>query len=389
MKTDFKSQSWKIILFTGVIALFVLKFDQVIAYLKTVFTAISPILIGIVIAFILNIIMVKIEGVYFSKSDNKWVNKSRRPVSLLLSLFSVLIVIYFIGILVIPQFITSVRMLILSIPELAQSTWDFAVKRGLDPAVLGLNPEMFNQPSSELIQRGVQIGQSFLGGFMNVITSAFGLATNILMGFGFAIFMLSGKEMLLRNINRLLDAYISKNRVRTIRRNSKIINESFKDFFTGQFIEAIVIGVLTTILMMIFRFPYATMIGSVVGLTNIIPIIGPFIGGAVGAILIVLQNPMQALWFILLILFIQQIDGNIIYPRVVGTSIGLPGIWVFAAVIIGAGLFGAFGALLSVPLTAAFYKILKYDVEKKEELVKEGREEKKIRDPERGMIDLK
>src|SRR5699024_2777368 len=136
-------------------------------------------------------------------------------------------------------------------------------------------------------------------------------------------------------------------------RNAAVFNQTFKDFFGGQFIEAIIIGVIATSGMLLLRLPYATMIGSVVGLTNIIPIIGPFIGGAIGVLLILLENPIQALVFAAFVLVLQQIEGNILYPRVVGSSIGLAGIWVFAAIILGTGLFGLVGALLAVPITAS------------------------------------
>lgn len=371
MKLKVHHNIWKIILFIGVVLLIIFRFDQFAAIVKKVGTALTPIIIGLALAFILNIIMVKYEKMYFPKSQNKKVIKSRRPVCLLLSILSVFLVFYFIGMMAIPQFIKSIQVLITAIPELAQKSWNFAVERGLDPEQIGINPDMWNQPSSELVQKAMEFGRNFMGGFFNVVTSVFGLFANVLMGLAFAVFLLAGKETILRNIGRVLKAYLPTEKVVTIYRNAAIFNQTFKDFFGGQFIEAIIIGVIATVGMLLLRLPFATMIGSVVGLTNVIPIIGPFIGGAIGFLLILLENPVQALIFGAFVLVLQQIEGNILYPRVVGSSIGLAGIWVFAAVILGTGLFGLFGALVAVPVTASLYKILKYDVEKKEEQVRE------------------
>lgn len=371
MKLKVHHNIWKIILFIGVVLLIIFRFDQFVAVVKKIGTALTPILIGLALAFILNIIMVKYEKIYFPKSQNKKVIKSRRPVCLLLSILSVFLVFYFIGMLAIPQFIKSIQALIAAVPELAQKSWNFAVERGLDPEQIGINPDMWNQPSSELVQKAMEFGRNFMGGFFNVVTSVFGLFTNILMGLAFAVFLLAGKEKLLNNIGRVLKVYLPTEKVVTIYRNAAIFNQTFKDFFGGQFIEAIIIGVIATVGMLLLRLPFATMIGSVVGLTNVIPIIGPFIGGAIGFLLILLENPVQALIFGAFVLVLQQIEGNILYPRVVGSSIGLAGIWVFAAVILGTGLFGLFGALVAVPVVASLYKILKYDVEKKEDQIRE------------------
>ncbi|NMB14537.1 MAG: AI-2E family transporter [Gallicola sp.] len=380
MKLKVHHNVWKIILFIGIVLLIIFRFDHFTAIVKKIGTAATPILIGLALAFILNIIMVKYEKLYFPKSTRNRVVKSRRPICLTLAILSVLLVFYFIGSMVIPQFIKSVQVLVASLPELAQKAWNFAIERGLDPTQVGINPDMWNQPSSELVQKAMEFGRNFMGGFLNVITSVFGVVTNILMGFAFAIFLLGGKEKILHSIGRVLKAYLPKEKVITLYRNAAVFNQTFKDFFGGQFIEAIIIGVIATSGMLLLRLPYATMIGSVVGLTNIIPIIGPFIGGAIGVLLILLENPIQALVFAAFVLVLQQIEGNILYPRVVGSSIGLAGIWVFAAIILGTGLFGLVGALLAVPITASLYKILKYDVEKKEEALRE--KIKKDYDPE-------
>lgn len=371
MKQKVHQNVWKIILFIGVVLLIVFRFDQFTAAVKKIGSAATPIFIGLALAFILNIIMVKYEKLYFPKSTKRKVETSRRPVCLLLAILSVVLVFYFIGSMVVPQFIKSVQVLVTSLPELAQTGWNFALERGWDPTQIGINPNMWNQPSSELLQKVMEFGRNFMGGFFNVVSSVFGVLTNTLMGFAFAIFLLGGKEKTLHNLGRVLKAYLPKEKVVTVYRNAAIFNQTFKDFYGGQFIEAILIGVIATVGMTLLRLPHATMIGSVVGLTNVIPIIGPFIGGGIGVLLILLESPVKALIFAAFVLVLQQVEGNILYPRVVGGSIGLSGIWVFAAIILGTGLFGLLGALLAVPITASLYKVLKYDVEKKEQSLKE------------------
>lgn len=371
MKQKVHQNVWKIILFIGVVLLIVFRFDQFTAAVKKIGSAATPIFIGLALAFILNIIMVKYEKLYFPKSTKRKVETSRRPVCLLLAILSVVLVFYFIGSMVVPQFIKSVQVLVTSLPELAQTGWNFALERGWDPTQIGINPNMWNQPSSELVQKVMEFGRNFMGGFFNVVSSVFGVLTNTLMGFAFAIFLLGGKEKILHNLGRVLKAYLPKEKVVTVYRNAAIFNQTFKDFYGGQFIEAILIGVIATVGMTLLRLPHATMIGSVVGLTNVIPIIGPFIGGGIGVLLILLESPVKALIFAAFVLVLQQVEGNILYPRVVGGSIGLSGIWVFAAIILGTGLFGLLGALLAVPITASLYKVLKYDVEKKEQSLKE------------------
>ena len=149
-----------------------------------------------------------------------------------------------------------------------------------------------------------------------------------------------------------------------------VTNETFKSFIGGQFIEAIILGVLCFITMTIFRMPYALSISVVVGLSNIIPVFGPWFGGAIGAIIILGTNPIQALWFILMAIVLQQIDGNLIYPRVVGDRVGLPAIWVMLAVLVGGNGFGIIGMFVGVQVASVIYKLLRERIEKQKEQAK-------------------
>jgi len=163
-----------------------------------------------------------------------------------------------------------------------------------------------------------------------------------------------------------MDAYCSKNLKEKITYVTETLDNSFHNFIVGQCIEAVILGALCTIGMMILRLPYATMIGCLVGFTALIPVVGAFIGATVGAFMIFTISPIQALIFIIFLLILQQLEGNIIYPRVVGASVGLPGLWVLVAVTIGGGILGIGGMLLAVPIFAAIYKLLENDIEKKQ-----------------------
>lgn len=162
-----------------------------------------------------------------------------------------------------------------------------------------------------------------------------------------------------------MNRYISAEKCAKINHILEVINNSFHLFIVGQCTEAVILGVLCAVGMLILRLPYAPMMGAVIAFTALVPIVGAFIGGAVGVFLIMMESPMQAIIFLIFLVVLQQIEGNLIYPRVVGSSIGLPGIWVLAAVTIGGGVFGIFGMLLAVPLAAAAYRLLREHINMK------------------------
>ena len=185
------------------------------------------------------------------------------------------------------------------------------------------------------------------------------------MGVIFAVYMLMQKEKLTSQLKRLVRAYLPEEKAQKLLYVGHITNDTFKKFFGGQFIEAILLGVLCFIGMTIFGMPYALTISVLVGVTALIPVFGAFFGTAIGAILILAVNPMQAFWFVVYIIVLQQIDGNFIYPKIVGDSVGLPGIWVMLAVLVGGNSLGIIGMLIGVPIASVAYKLIKEYVEKK------------------------
>lgn len=205
-----------------------------------------------------------------------------------------------------------------------------------------------------------------LGSFINIISKVFSTLTTLVISLIFAIYILASKEKLGNQVSRIMKTYIKPSWGEKIMYVARVVDNSFHKFIVGQCSEAVILGVLCIVCMMIFRFPYATMIGAFVGFTALIPVAGAYIGAGVGALMILTVSPTKALFFLVFIVVLQQLENNLIYPKVVGASIGLPGIWVLTAIILGGGLLGIGGMLIGVPIVSVIYQLLKQDVQKKE-----------------------
>jgi predicted PurR-regulated permease PerM len=178
----------------------------------------------------------------------------------------------------------------------------------------------------------------------------------------FAIYMLASKEKFIRQTGKVMNRFLNRKTVLTVTHVGRVLNRSFKRFIVGQCTEAVILGVLCVVGMWIFRFPYATMVGALIGITALIPVAGAYIGAGVGALMILTVSPVKALFFLVFIVVLQQLEGNLIYPKVVGDSIGLPALFVLAAITVGGSLGGVLGMLVAVPLTATVYYLLKETV---------------------------
>ena len=214
-----------------------------------------------------------------------------------------------------------------------------------------------------LVLQGVT---GILGSAVSVFGSLAGIAMDTVFAVIFALYLLFGKEKLIRQLKRLCRRYMGSAFTFRLGYVLKILNVKFQNFIIGQCLEALILGVLCTVGMWIFRFPYALMVGATIAATALIPILGAYLGAAVGAFMIFTESPLQALGFLVFIIVLQQLEGNLIYPKTVGSSIGLPGIWVIAAVTIGGGLAGIPGMLVGVPLAAAVYQLISDDVRRAE-----------------------
>ncbi|MGX7108371.1 AI-2E family transporter [Facklamia miroungae] len=367
-----------IFLIAGLV-LAIFNYQLIFAWIDRIFTVFLPILSGLAIAYVLNILMVRYEKLLTQPSTQKWIKPYRRPIAILLSIVTIILVLLFVLGLVLPQVYNVLTEVISAVP--------FQITR-LEETVTNFEKMLpsesmeflgrFQLDWADILKNVQDWGNRFITSVVNTTLSTVGSLTTIIINgvvaFIFSIYLLLSKEKLLDQFLRLVTTYTSKPVARRIFYVLTTIDDSFKHFFTGAVIDATILGILVTTGMWIFRFPYAGMIGSLTGFFALVPMLGAYISGAIGAILISVHSVPQALWFIIFVICVQQFEGNVIYPRVVGGSIGLPGMWVLFAVTIGGGLFGVPGMLLGVPLASAFYKIVKRDVLERERYSYEERQ---------------
>lgn len=361
-------------LFIGLIAVAVMILVKNLSYIggfiSLIFTAIYPLILGCAIAFVFNIFLSFCERYYFPKHKNDFFAQSRRPVCLVFSICIVLAVIFFIMKLVIPEMIASGKVLYQEMPAIVENLKQWAIKNSEN--LPDIQKKIYDLDIDWSAVTG-KIVKFLTSGATGIISSVAGMIgsftisiTKIVIAIIFAVYILIFKDGIKSGLVRIKKAYLNKKTADCIQHIFDVTNGTFKSFFVGQFTEAIVLGVLCTIGMLILRLPYAVMTGTVVGVTAIIPIVGAYIGAVVGAFMILTVNPMQAIIFIIFLIILQQIEGNFIYPRVVGSSIGLPSIWVLASVTVGGSMFGIIGMLLGVPAVATLYKLIVENLEKRE-----------------------
>jgi len=244
------------------------------------------------------------------------------------------------------------------LPVIYEKVVEWTIQNFEKYPVIGERLEELDISGEEVLNRALELFNSWAFGSVSFIGIVFNKIVELLLAIIFSIYILFERETLTSNYNKLVNAYLSKNRRENLSKVIKTADKTFSNFFLGQFKEAVILGLLCTIGMLIFGLPYATTIGSVVGLTALIPIVGPFLGATIGVLLIIVVDPIKAILFIVFIVALQQVEGNFIYPKVIGNNIGLPSIWVFAAIIVGGGFMGIIGILLGVPIAATIYKLL-------------------------------
>jgi len=346
--------------------------------LSGILAAAVPVVIGLILAYVLNILMTFYERIYFQKSKKPAIIKSRRPVCLIASLLTLCAILAIIVALIVPEFIDCMTLLIEKVPDTVDLIIDKLEKFEI------ISPELIK--SLRTVDWGSRIKGILdtigtgVGNVMNfaieTIMSLVGGIVTAFISIIFAVYLLVSKDRMIGQIHRLMDSYVKPSHRERIYYVARVFNESFRKYIVGQCTEAVILGVLCIIGMLIFNMPYATMIGALIAFTALIPIAGAWIGAAVGAFMILTVSPMKALMFLVFILVLQQLEGNIIYPKVVGSSIGLPAFWVLVAVTVGGGLFGVTGMLFGVPLVAALYRIIRHDVRKREAEAKPKVEQK-------------
>uniref|UniRef100_UPI004055D3D9 AI-2E family transporter n=1 Tax=Acetatifactor sp. TaxID=1872090 RepID=UPI004055D3D9 len=345
--------------------------DTVFYIVGNILSAAAPVFIGFIIAYILNILMSFYERHYFVKhGSKKFVAKSRRAACMVLALLTLVGIVALVVRLVIPELISCVSFLISEIPPAIEQFLksEFVVET-LPATVLSELSGIDWRSSITTVLKAVTSG---LGTTVNTIfvavSSVVSGVVTAFISLIFAIYLLLGKEQLQGQCKRLMNNYFRPKWVNKIMYVAKVVNDSFHRYIVGQCTEAVILGILCMIGMLICGLPYAPMIGTLIGFTALIPVAGAYIGAGVGVIMILTESPVEALVFLIFIVIIQQIEGNLIYPKVVGNSIGLPAIWVLATVTIGGSLMGISGMLIGVPIAAALYRLIRDDVNRREKL---------------------
>ena len=333
--------------------------DRVGNFLGMVAGLLMPFLLGAAMAFIFNVPMRAIEGHLPQK-----LQRAHRGISLVLTLAAVIGVVMLVSLLVLPQLQNTVETIAARMPAFWEQAQEWANELMIRYPELAdwlseagnLNLRNVTQQVMDWLKNG---GLALVG---NTVTAATGIISgfvNFFIAFIFAIYLLFQKETLSRQGRMLLFAWMRPEHAEKVLEVVRLANKTFSNFLSGQCLEAGILGALFAVGMLLFRMPYVLLISVLVAVTALIPVFGAFIGCFVGAFLILIQNPMQAVVFVILFLVIQQIEGNLIYPRVVGSSVGLPSVWVLAAVTLGGSTFGVVGMLVMIPLCSVLYSLLR------------------------------
>lgn len=368
MEKETKKAIAELIVFTAIVFLVAINMKSILSVIRNGISIVMPFLIGGVIAFVLNIPMSGIEKALLAKTKGR-IKKASRS----LSIFITFVLVVLLGILIffsiipqisgaikeqnlairIPEFLTNqidnLKNWVRQYPLLLEKVEELQdVKVDWNEVLATITGFLGNGVGSTVVVNTFNLAGSILGGIVNALVAVI-----------FSIYLLAAKENLARQSKKLLTAFVPEKTRNWILKIAILLKESFRKFITGQVLEACILGFLFFVVLSIGRFPYALLISVVIGVMALVPIVGAFVGCFVGAFLILLESPMKALWFVVVFLILQQIEGNLIYPRVVGNSVGLPAMWVLAAVTIGGSLFGVGGMLCFIPLVSALYSLLR------------------------------
>ena len=375
-----------LILFAAVVCLGVINIKEVVALINFIIRIISPFVWGGAIAFVMNIPMKGIERRLLGKWKGKLADRFKRTVSIILSYVFIIFVISFVVMTVVPQLGKTIMEIGNKMPAFFNRVYtDLEKMFAENPQIIDflndLQLEKFDWKS--ILSNVISFLQSGVGSMLtstfSVASSIIGGVTNVVISFIFSFYVLAQKEKLGNQGERILKAYCSEKVYKYVRKVLSILSNNFSSFISGQCLESIILGSMFIITLTIFQIPYALLIGVLIAFTALIPVVGAFIGCAVGAFLILVDSPMKALIFIIIFLILQQIEGNLIYPHVVGNSVGLPSIWVLAAVTIGGSLMGVMGMLMFIPLVSTVYILLRDDVNARNEKKRRGRTETAMR----------
>ncbi|SCJ35746.1 sporulation integral membrane protein YtvI [uncultured Flavonifractor sp.] len=369
-KKLFKSILW-IITYAVLLVLFIIQFDEVRGLFWTVIGLFQPLFIGFAIAFVLNRPCQLFSQLYDRELGRTKAKNLSRPLAVATSylLMFVLIIAFFS--LVLPKLVESIQIFLNSINGYMLNIQEWINRQEwLAPLFSSLHLDTLDLSNFSDLIKGA------LNGVVNTLTTAvpqlLTITSNIIsivvtgfLSIIFSVYMLSGKATLLSQCRRVLKAYAPPKVEAWVTDVVHLTANTFTAFVSGQLIEACILGGLTALGMLFIQADYAPLIGVIVGATALIPMVGAFLGGAVAAVLLIMVSPLKTLIFLIFLLCLQQFEGNVIYPRVVGNNVGLPAIWVLAAVTVGGGLFQFVGILVSVPVASVLYTLLRRDVHRR------------------------
>ena len=343
--------------------------DKVLFGSIFILNILKPFLYGGAIAFALNIPMRALEEKLLARWKGKSAAKLKRPLCMVLTIVLVILVISIVVGTVLPQVAQTAAEIGKKIPAFTEQMIEKLDKLAKDYPIMAEQVSKLEAIDINWDTIFKNIVDFLRNGMGNVLNSTFSVASNIISGvvngvisFIFALYVLAQKERLSNQGKRIISAFLPERVGKKMLEVFSLLHKNFSSFVTGQCVEAVILGAMFVVFMTIFRMPYALMVGVLIAFMALIPIVGAFVGCAVGAFLILINDPIQALWFVVLFLVLQQIEGNLIYPRVVGSSVGLPSLWVLMAVSVGGSLFGIVGMLLFIPLMSTCYSLFKESV---------------------------
>ncbi len=363
-----KKQIMGLIIFAGIVLWIVFNYKLFFDLVSFIIKLIMPIIVGVAIAFIINVPLKQIERKIF-KVDKRKHKKLIRVISLFLSIILIFGIVGLLMFLVIPEFIEAINSIGKTIPSNIE--W----LNNLNKKISNLYPSFNNYIKDIDLKKVLEVALGTTGNMVSIIISFISnLLSKVLMffiGFILAIYILLDKENLVRQIKMLLNAFLQTKTVNKIGEIVKLTNSTFTNFLTGQCLDALVLGIIFFITMTILKMPYALIISVLLAVTALIPYIGAFITLVVGAILIAVTSPIKAVWYVVMFFVLQQIDENILVPKIVGKSVGLPALWTLIAALIGGSMLGIIGVIISIPISSVLYSLLKewvkYKSEKKQD----------------------
>lgn len=356
----------ELIVFTAFIVVALWKFDVVLDVIRAIWKILFPFALGGAIAFVINVPMSFLEKKIFGKAkekENKVAKKLARPISLLLTLVFAIGVIVLVMFGLIPQLMATISNLTNSIAEFIPQMQGWIKEFTHNNREIMSFVDRFEFQPNQTIKWVVDMLGNGAGNFMNTTMTAVGSivsgVTTFFIAFSFACYILFQKEKLHVQVRKVFFAFMPKRKAEVVLEICSLTYSTFASFLAGQCLEAVILGSMFVVTLSILKMPYALLIGIIIAFTALIPIFGAFIGCIMGCFLIFMVSPKQALLFILVFLILQQIEGNLIYPHVVGNSVGLPSIWVLAAVTIGGNLMGIAGMLIFIPLVSVLYTLFR------------------------------